>query len=105
MVDIEWIQSPIEKVNGSYDAVLMNPPYGTRTAHADLGFLDKAFQLAPVIYTIHKTATRRYLTNYVQRRGKTLDETRSMVLDIPNLFEFHRKKTKSVEVDLYRIVV
>lgn len=105
MVDIEWIQSQIEKVSGSYDTVLMNPPYGTRNAHADLRFLDKAFQLAPIAYTIHKTATREYLTKYVERRGRTLEETRSMILAIPNLFEFHRKKTKSVEVDLHRIVV
>lgn len=103
-VDVEWVQSPVEKLEGSYDTVLMNPPYGTRTAHADLVFLDKAFQLAPIIYTIHKSATRRYLTNYVKRRGRKLDQTRSMTLDLPNLFEFHRKKTKSVEVDLYRIV-
>jgi predicted RNA methylase len=105
MVDIEWIQSRIEKVNGSYDTVLMNPPYGTRNAHADLRFLDKAFHLAPIAYTIHKTATREYLTKYVERRGRTLEETRSMILAIPNLFEFHKKKTKSVEVDLHRIVV
>lgn len=103
-VDVEWIQSPVEKLQGSYDTVLMNPPYGTRTAHADLVFLDKAFQLAPIIYTIHKSATRRYLTIYMEKRGRKVDETRSMVLDLPNLFEFHRKKTKSVEVDLYRIV-
>ncbi|HEX4920098.1 MAG TPA: METTL5 family protein [Candidatus Bathyarchaeia archaeon] len=103
-VDVEWIHSPVEKLEGSYDTVLMNPPYGTRTAHADLVFLDKAFQLAPIIYTIHKSATRRYLTNYMEKRGRKVDETRSMVLDLPNLFEFHRKKTKSVEVDLYRIV-
>jgi putative methylase len=103
-VNIEWVESPIEKVDGSYDAVLMNPPYGTRIAHADLQFLDKAFQLAPVTYTIHKSATRRYLTDFVEKRGRRLEETRNMVLDIPNLFEFHRKRSKGVDVDLYRIV-
>lgn len=104
-VDVDWIESPVEKLEGSYDTVLMNPPYGTRIAHADLGFLDKAFQLAPVIYTIHKSATRRYLTSYVQKRRRKLNETRSMILDLPYMFKFHRKKTKSVEVDLHRIVV
>jgi putative methylase len=104
-INIEWIESPIEKLDGSYDTVLMNPPYGTRTVHADLRFLDKAFQLAPIIYTIHKSATRRYLTNFVEKRGRRLEETRNMVLDIPNLFLFHRKKSQGVDVDLYRIVV
>jgi len=105
MVEIEWIQSRIENVEGSYQTVLMNPPYGTRTAHADLRFLDKAFQLAPITYSIHKTATRKFLADYVQKNGRTIEETRSMVLDIPNLFKFHAKKWQSVEVDIHRIVV
>jgi len=105
IVDIEWIHSPVENVEGSYQTVLMNPPFGTRTAHADLRFLDKAFQLAPIAYSIHKTATRKYLANYVQKNRRTIEETRSMVLDIPNLFKFHAKKWQSVEVDIHRIVV
>jgi len=105
MIDIEWIQSRIENVEGSYQTVLMNPPYGTRTAHADLHFLDKAFQLAPVTYSIHKTATRKFLADYVQKNGRTIEETRSMFLDIPNLFKFHTKKWQSIEVDIHRIVV
>ena len=104
-VNVEWVESPIEKVDGSYDTVLMNPPFGTRTAHADLQFLDKAFQLAPVTYTIHKSATRKYLSEFVGKRGRMIDETRNMVLDIPNLFEFHRKKSQGVDVDIHRIVV
>ena len=104
-VNIEWIASPVDKLDGSYDTVLMNPPYGTRKAHADLRFLDKAFQLAPITYTIHKSATRKYLTDFVERRGRRIEETRNMVLDIPNLFEFHRKKSQGVDVDLYRIAV
>ena len=104
-VNIDWIESPVDKLDGSYDTVLMNPPYGTRIAHADLRFLDKAFQLAPITYTIHKSATRKYLTDFVGRRGRRIEETRNMVLDIPNLFEFHRKKSQGVDVDLYRIAV
>src|SRR5258708_14863552 len=57
-VHIEWVQSDIEKIKGKFDTVIMNPPYGTWTIHADTGFLEKAFQLAPVVYSIHKSSTR-----------------------------------------------
>ena len=103
-VDVQWLQSPIDSVEGSCDTVVMNPPYGTRTSHADTLFLKTAFKLAPVVYTIHKSSTREFLTRFVGKSNRTLDTVRSMRMEIPHLFSFHTKKSKSVEVDLCRIV-
>ncbi len=103
-VQVDWVQSKIEKVNGKFGTVIMNPPYGTRTAHADTRFLEKAFQLAPVVYSIHKSSTRDFLIQLVTRLGWQVGQIRSMRMDIPHLFEFHEKKRATVEVDLYRIV-
>jgi len=102
-VEVEWVQSDIDKVNGRFDAVIMNPPYGTRTSHADTRFLEKAFQLAPVAYSIHKSATRDFLAQFVKKSNRQVDQVRSMRMEIPHLFEFHEKKREKVEVDLYRI--
>jgi predicted RNA methylase len=103
-VQVQWIRSEIEEVNGKFGSVIMNPPYGTQTTHADTWFLEKAFQLAPVVYSIHKSSTRNFLTQLVTRSGWQVGEVRSMRMDIPHLFEFHEKKRAMVEVDLYRIV-
>jgi predicted RNA methylase len=103
-VQVQWIRSEIEEVNGKFGSVIMNPPYGTRTAHADTRFLEKAFQIAPVVYSIHKSSTRNFLTQLVTRSGWQVGQVRSMRMDIPHFFEFHEKKRAMVEVDLYRIV-
>jgi putative methylase len=103
-VEVEWIESDIGKVGGSYDTVIMNPPYGTRTVHADTRFLDKSFQLAPVTYSIHKSSTREFLVKYVQRSNRRVDEARSLRMRIPHLFSFHTRKWSSVEVDICRIL-
>jgi putative methylase len=103
-VDVEWVESTIDKVSGSYDTVIMNPPYGTRTVHADTRFLDRAFQIAPVTYSIHKSSTREFLVNYVQGSNRRVDEARSLKMKIPHLFKFHTRKWSSVEVDLCRIL-
>jgi len=103
-VEVEWVQSDIEKVNGRFDAVIMNPPYGTRTSHADTRFLEKAFHLAPVAYSIHKSATRDFLVRFMKRWDRQVDQVRSMRMEIPHLFEFHEKKRETVEVDLYRVL-
>jgi putative methylase len=103
-VQVEWVQSDIEKIKGKFDTVIMNPPYGTWTIHADTGFLEKAFQLAPVVYSIHKSSTREFLFQFVTRSGCKVDQVRSMSMEIPHLFQFHEKKRATVEVDLYRLV-
>ena len=102
-VQVEWIVSDIANVEGRYDAVVMNPPYGTRTPHLDVQFLDRAFQLAPIVYSIHKSSTRDYLRNALTSRNREIGEIRGMDLDIPHIFPFHQRKRKSVQVDLYRI--
>ncbi len=101
-VNVEWVQLAVSTIKGSYDTVIMNPPYGTRTAHADIKFLDRAFKLAPVTYSIHKSSTRDFLTKYVQRSNNRIDVIRSMRMEIPHLFGFHSRKSKSIEVDLCR---
>ena len=103
-VKVEWELSDIDEVVGKFDTVIMNPPYGTRLPHLDLRFLDRAFELAPVSYSIHKSSTREFLKRVVGRKGRRVDEVRSMNLDIPHLFSFHRKRSEEVEVDIYRIL-
>jgi putative methylase len=102
-VQVEWVHSDIEKVSGRFDAVIMNPPYGTWTSHADTRFLEKALQLARVVYSIHKSSTREFLLQFVTRSGWQVNQARSMRMEIPHLFEFHEKKRSIVEIDLYRI--
>ena len=101
---VEWVQSSVQGISGKFDTVVMNPPYGTRMVHADLRFLDEALRLAPVTYSIHKSSTRNFLAKYLLRSNHRLDEARSMGMEIPHLFKFHRRKWKTVEVDLCRIV-
>jgi putative methylase len=103
-VEVEWIVSDVAEVVGRYDTVVMNPPYGTRSPHLDIRFLERAFELAPVSYSIHKSSTREYLKDVIAKKNRRVDAVRSMSLNIPHLFSFHNKKWNNVEVDLYRIV-
>src|SRR6059036_3242114 len=103
-VKVKWVQSTIDELDGTYNTVIMNPPYGTRTVHADIRFLDKAFQLAPVTYSIHKASTRTFLARYVHKSNRRIAEARTMSLKIPHLYSFHARRWESIEVDLCRIV-
>ncbi len=102
-VNVDWIVTSLDGVRGSFDAVVMNPPYGTRIPHEDTVFLSRAMELAPVAYSIHKSSTRPFLIRFAGKKGWRVDEVRSASMRIPHLYEFHRKKWKSISVDLYRI--
>ncbi len=101
--DVDWINGDVESVRGRFDTVIMNPPYGTWSPHQDVRFLLRAFELAPVTYSIHKSSTRDFLVKLVVEHGRRVDQVRSMEMRIPHLFSFHRKKWSVVKVDLYRI--
>lgn len=103
-VQVEWLVSDIDDVEGKFDTVIMNPPYGTQSPHLDVRFLERAFELAPVSYSVHKSSTREHLTGVIAKKNRRVDTVRSMSLNIPHLFSFHQKKWKNVKVDLYRII-
>lgn len=103
-VQVKWILGEVNTVQGKFDTVVMNPPYGTRKEHADIKFLEKSFRVADIVYSIHKSSTRTYLRELIARHGKHVDEIRSTEMILPHLFEFHHKKWKSINVDLYRII-
>jgi putative methylase len=101
--DVDFVLGDIETIRGSVDTVLMNPPFGTKKAHADIQFLQCALGLGKVVYSIHKSSTREFLKRWLQRRGFNCDRIIATEMEIPHQFSFHRKPRGSVEVDAIRI--
>lgn len=100
---IELIHADINAIHGRLDTVVMNPPFGTKIKHMDRAFLSKALEIAKVTYSLHKSSTRRYVVRFVKSLGGSIKGVYQADLEIPRLFDFHRKKTHVVPVDLYRI--
>jgi len=104
-VKIEWIIADIEAIRGSFDTVIMNPPFGTRMRHKDRVFLSKALDVGKVVYSLHKRSTRRYLLDFIASRDGVVQGLFELNLEIPHIFSFHEEEKYSVEVDLYRILI
>jgi putative methylase len=98
---IQWINSDIDIIEGSFDTVVMNPPFGTRNRHADRRFLLKALSIANMIYSLHKRTTRPYLLKLMKDNSGNLEALYEMQLQIPRTYDFHSKKRYNVEVDLH----
>ena len=100
---ISWINSDINVVQGVFDTAIMNPPFGTKTKHADSKFLLKALSIAKVTISLHKRTTRNYLMKFIERKSGKIDGLYEMDFKIPKTYEFHSKKNYIVNVDLYII--
>jgi len=51
----------IQLFDGEVDIVAQNPPFGTKNEHADRKFLEKAFEVASVVYSMHKYSTKSFV--------------------------------------------
>jgi predicted RNA methylase len=89
------------------DTVLTNPPFGTKNnAGIDVQFLRTATRLARrAVYSFHKRSTRAFLIKTVEEWGYSVEVAAEMEFDIPQMYKFHNKKSKDVEVDLLRVVI
>jgi len=83
--NVRFTRTHIGDVSGEFDTVLMNPPFGAQVPHADRPFLEKALELAGVVWTIHNEGTLDFIEGSVKRKGFEIDRT--MRFRFPSIFE------------------
>jgi len=103
-VEIEFRRCDVREVKGKGDTVVMNPPFGAqrKNIHADRLFLEKAFEIAPVVYSIHNAGSESFLRSFIPH---------ATILRFPVAFPmkrrfwFHKKEEKFIGVDIYRMEI
>ena len=100
-----WIVADIDVIQGTFDTVLQNPPFGVQRRSADRKFIERSLELGRRIYSIHKSGerNREFIKRFIERHGGKVTGIFPMKMDIPKMFDFHTKKKRCVPVDLYRI--
>lgn len=120
----QWINTDVDVVCGYFDTVLQNPPFGVQKWAADQKFLRKALEIGGTIYSLHKSSQMNkafikklktskdkvaqsspspFLEKFIEKHGGEIRAVYSIVMAIPHLFDFHRKKKYEFVVDLYVI--
>lgn len=119
-----WINGDISAINGQFDTVLQNPPFGIQKRYADRKFLKKALEVGKKIYSIHshplndnnllnilknnpeammRVPPSPFLRKYVEENNGSVCAVYSMLMSIPKMFDFHKKQIHSFIIDLYSI--
>lgn len=102
-VDLELELGEVEGFRGEADTVVMNPPFGAQSRHADRPFLEKAMSVASVVYSLHNAGTEAFLMRLISSIGGEGRVQKRYKFEIPHTFAFHKKAKRDVEVVLLRI--
>ncbi len=102
-VDVELFEGDVSSMVGAFDTVLMNPPFGAQTRHADRAFVEKALSLAPVTYSLHNDGSQEFVGGMAGALGGRSMAIKRYKLQIPYAFEFHRKANETISVVLLRL--
>lgn len=99
----EFIMGNISIFDEEVDVVLENPPFGTKEKHIDKLFLEKAFSVSKVVWSMHKLITKSFVEAMCKDYGFELTDMFGYSFPIKAVFKWHEKPVKSVEVGLWRM--
>lgn len=85
------------------DIVIQNPPFGTKIKHADKRFLEKAFLVAPIVYSLHKYSTKSFVEAISRDHGFEITDLWRYEFPIKAAFKFHEKPKVMIKVGLWRM--
>jgi putative methylase len=101
---IHYHTQDITTVDLPCDTVLMNPPFGAQKSNqnADRKFLEKAFQISDVIYSLHLKKTVSFLEKMITAMNGAITDKKDYLFPIKAMFDFHQKQVSTYQVSLLR---
>ncbi|MHA2034815.1 MAG: METTL5 family protein [Promethearchaeota archaeon] len=85
---------------------IMNPPFGVKKRKADRIFLEKAFTFSDTIYSIHLAGEKvfNFISKFCEKFKWHIDNYFPYKLILERSFEFHTKRAKKIDVNVFRFV-
>ncbi|MBU0536091.1 MAG: METTL5 family protein [Nanoarchaeota archaeon] len=99
----EFVHADVADFNHKVDVVIQNPPFGTKTKHADRAFLIKAFSIADVIYTFHKATSKEFIQSIAADHGFDVSHYWEFDFPLKATQLFHKKRIQRIKVGCWRI--
>ncbi len=105
LIDAEavFLCQDIKDFGEKADVVLQNPPFGTKQKHVDKIFLEKAIELAPVIYSFHKSSTKIFVESFAKDNNFEITACFEFRFPLKQTMEFHRREMHRINVSCWRL--
>jgi putative methylase len=102
---ITFIKKDIKEVKIKCDTIIMNPPFGAQKSNkkADRKFIEKGFEIADIIYSLHLSKTVPFIEKMVNSLNGEINFNKKYNFPIKYTYNFHEKKVVNYEISLLRI--
>ena len=101
--EAEFIINDISLFDEEVDITVQNPPFGTKTEHADKKFLEKAFSVSKIVYSMHKYSTKSFVEAIAKDFKFEITDFWRYDFPIKATFMHHKKPVVMVDVGLWRM--
>jgi putative methylase len=99
-VPVQILRMDVREYPGRADTVVMNPPFGAQTRHADRAFWETAFRVAErAVYAFSLADSRSFIARSAVARQLQIEETRAVDWDLERTFPHHARKRVRIPVD------
>ncbi len=98
---VRIVEADVASFREPADLVVMNPPFGTKERHADRVFLSTATKLAPVVYTVHKSSTEKFVRAFAEDEGFAITMAQQRSFLLKRSMPHHERRRQDVEVMLF----
>ncbi|MEM3851926.1 MAG: METTL5 family protein [Methanomassiliicoccales archaeon] len=96
-------EKDIAEVEGDFDTVVQNPPFGAQSRNADIPFIRKAAELADVIYTLYPESNASFMDRLAADAGLKVAIKSRFMYRMKRQFEFHTHKEITFGLILYKL--
>ena len=97
-----WL-GDIADFKGKADVVVQNPQFGTKIKHTDKAFLEKAFGIAPIVYSMHKVETTQFVEAMARDYAFQITAVWTYDFGLKQTLPWHKSRMYYVKVGLWRM--
>jgi len=91
----------ISEFSKSVSLVVQNPPFGVKVRYADREFLKKAVKISKVIYSFHKSESRKFIEKFSSENGFLLTNVFDFKWPLKASYSFHSHRLKYIPVSCF----
>ncbi len=103
-LDMDLEVMDVRSFDQKVDVIFQNPPFGSQKKHADRPFLEKAMEMADVVYTIHMADTEEFIVKISKSLGFSVDMKTYFRFELRHSQKFHRKERAFIDVVVFRLM-
>ncbi len=98
-----WLLDDVANFNEKAELVVQNPPFGVKVRNADRAFLKKAFEVGDIIYSFHKSESKRFIEAFSRENRFRITNIIDFNFPLKATMSYHSRRIKRIGVSCFRM--